>query len=544
MATTKRSDAQSSAIAFAERTAPPAPGGQHVVRVQNRGDGWKVMGFVADTHLGSKHERLDVLRALYDIYAAEGVTQVFHGGNWIEGQSKVNQHDIAVFGLESQLRYFIENYPQRKGITTYYVAGDDHEGWYQQREQLNIGQALQDKAERCGRHDLYYLGYVEADVELKAKSGSAVLRVMHGGGGAPYAYSYALQKTVECVPLESEILTPDGWSRYDEVSEGDTVLGYNIESDRCEWTTLRGITVSPASEITLYKNDNFRVWATGNHRWPMTLEHRAGLNPNSVHPEPYSRTSVGMHSILEMSTDWRRARIVQAAPGPEGPGFEVQSHDKWLDRESTVIAVLQMTSAQRRSFIYGMMIGEGARAGISLVFSQRPGAVNEAFKLACFLEGIAVGSTRIVTKKINGDDKQCGRTTMLRKRHRMVRSMRTVAWRIAPVWCPTTDLGTWVMRQGDTITITGNSFQGGEKPAVLCLGHHHKFDYCMPRNVHALMPGTTCDQSIFMRKRKIEAHVGGVLAWLKQGPDGAIQRFRCEWIPFFDRGYYERRYEV
>lgn len=276
---------EAEALEFAEKVAPPSPGGQHTVRVHDRGDGWKVIGFVSDTHLGSKHERLDVLKALYDIYASEGVTQVFHGGNWIEGQSKLNQHDIAVFGMESQLRYFIDNYPARKGITTYYVAGDDHEGWWQQREQVNIGQALQDKAEKSGRHDLHYLGYVEADIELKARKGSTVLRVAHGGGGAPYAFSYALQKTVEA---------------------------------------------------------------------------------------------------------------------------------------------------------YG----------------------------------------------------------------------------------------------------------GGEKPAVLCLGHHHKFDYCMPRNVHAFMPGCTADQSIFMRKRRIEAHVGGVLAWLKQGPDGAIVRFRAEWIPFFNRGYYERRYEV
>jgi predicted phosphodiesterase len=277
--------AEDEALAFAQKVAPPAPGGRHTVRVADRGDGWKVMGFVADTHLGSKHERPDVLKALYDIFAAEGVTHVFHGGNWIEGESRVNRHDIAVFGLESQLRHFIDTYPARKGITTYYVAGDDHEGWYQQREQLNIGATLQEKAEKAGRHDLHYLGYVEADVELKARKGSAVLRVMHGGGGASYAYSYVLQKTVE-------------------------------------------------------------------------------------------------------------------------------------------------------------------------------------------------------------------------------------------------------------------AFQGGEKPHVLCMGHHHKYDSCYPRGVHAFMPGCTSDQSIWMRKKKIEACVGGVLAWMKQAPDGSVTRFRPEWLPFYNRGYYERRYEV
>lgn len=270
---------------YAERTQPPPPGGEHTVRLADRGDGWKVVGLVADTHLGSKHERLDVLEELYTIFAGEGATHVLHGGNWVEGESRFNKHDIKVFGMEGQLRYFIDNYPKRDGVTTAYVSGDDHEGWWQQREALNIGQALEDKARAAGRKDLRYLGYVEADIELKARKGSAVLRLMHGGGGASYAYSYVLQKTVE-------------------------------------------------------------------------------------------------------------------------------------------------------------------------------------------------------------------------------------------------------------------AFQGGEKPAVLVMGHHHKFDYCWPRSVHAVMPGCTTDQSIFMRKKKIEAHVGGVLAWIKQAPNGAITRFRAEWLPFFDRGYYERRYET
>lgn len=269
---------------YAERTAPPPPGGEHTLSLHDRGDGWKVIGLVSDTHLGSKHERPDVLKELYNIFAGEGVTQVFHGGNWIEGEARFNRHDIAVYGMESQLRHFIDTYPAKDGITTYYVAGDDHEGWYQQRESINIGQTLEDKAEKAGRKDLRYLGYVEADIELKAKKGSAVLRLMHGGGGSSYAYSYSSQKIVE-------------------------------------------------------------------------------------------------------------------------------------------------------------------------------------------------------------------------------------------------------------------AFQGGEKPAICVVGHYHKFDYCYPRNVHIVQPGCTEDQSIFMRKRKLEACVGGVIAWIKQSQAGVVTRFRAEWIPFYDRGFYERRYE-
>lgn len=242
--------------------------------------GHRKIGATGDNHLGSKHERLDVLNAIYDRYADEGVTEVFNTGNWIEGEKhKLNFHDIKVFGMDDQIDYFIQNYPQRKGITTYLVAGDDHEGWYQQRERIEIGRHMQLLAEKAGRKDLIYVGYVEADIELKAPHGSRMMKIMHPGGGSAYAISYTSQKIVE-------------------------------------------------------------------------------------------------------------------------------------------------------------------------------------------------------------------------------------------------------------------SFQGGEKPSVLLLGHYHKFDFCYPREVYTVQTACTCDQSVFMRKAKIQAQVGGCLIDFNQAEDGRITRLSAEFIPFFDRGFY------
>ena len=175
------------------------PGGHLVLRPKDRGDGWIVFGFVTDKHLCNKQCRLDVLKEAYDFFAAEGVTEVFDAGNWIDGEFKFNKQELLVFGMDDQLEYFIENHPQKKGITTYFISGDDHEGWYAQRERINIGQHLHDMARRpnFNRTDLSYIGHVEADVELKARGGSEVMRVMHPGGGSAYAFSYAPQKLVE-----------------------------------------------------------------------------------------------------------------------------------------------------------------------------------------------------------------------------------------------------------------------------------------------------------------------------------------------------------
>ena len=84
------------------------------------------------------------------------------------------------------------------------------------------------------------------------------------------------------------------------------------------------------------------------------------------------------------------------------------------------------------------------------------------------------------------------------------------------------------------------SLTGGEKPQIMCIGHYHKAEYIFYRNIHAVQAGTTQDQSPFMRKKRLAAHLGGWIIEAWQAPDGSIARFRSEWIPFFDRDYYHR----
>lgn len=168
---------------------------------KSRKDGTYLFGFSGDQHLGSKYERRDVLDDLYDKFAAAGVDRVFNTGNWIDGEIRFNRHELLpeAHGMEEQLAYLAEAYPHRDGIVTYAVAGDDHEGWYAQREGIDIGKRAADSMASCGRKDWVNLGYMECFVELKhAKTGkSCRLLVSHPGGGSAYALSYTIQKIVE-----------------------------------------------------------------------------------------------------------------------------------------------------------------------------------------------------------------------------------------------------------------------------------------------------------------------------------------------------------
>ena len=154
--------------------------------------------FTTDNHLCNKHSRLDVLKAAYRHASELGIKTAINAGNWIDGEARFNRTELVTApGMDHQLDYMIDVWPVAKDITTYYIAGDDHEGWYQQREGIEVGRYLQSRAEHQGRHDLRYLGYGEADIKLSYGSGSSVGRLVHPGGGSAYAISYTDQKRVE-----------------------------------------------------------------------------------------------------------------------------------------------------------------------------------------------------------------------------------------------------------------------------------------------------------------------------------------------------------
>jgi biotin operon repressor len=175
-----------------------APAGKTEITSAPVGEWSHRFGVTTDNHLCNKHARLDVLNAAYDEFERQGISTVYNAGNWVDGEARFNRTELIVRpGMDSQLDYMIDQWPVKKGITTHYVAGSDHEGWWQEREGVEVGRYLQYRAEEQGRHDLKYLGYAEADVALKHGNGEAIMRVVHPGGGSSYAISYTDQKRVE-----------------------------------------------------------------------------------------------------------------------------------------------------------------------------------------------------------------------------------------------------------------------------------------------------------------------------------------------------------
>lgn len=85
------------------------------------------------------------------------------------------------------------------------------------------------------------------------------------------------------------------------------------------------------------------------------------------------------------------------------------------------------------------------------------------------------------------------------------------------------------------------SYQGGEKPNVILSGHWHKSGVFYPREIHSVLCGCVCDQSRFMRKLKLQAHVGYYIIKIKQSDIGIITEFTATFKPFFDRNFYIKK---
>lgn len=167
------------------------------IQIMSNTDNTFTFGACGDQHIGSKYHREDVMTDLYRRYEKARVQAVFNTGNWIDGEASFNRYDILAHGLDGQTKLLAETYPKAP-FPTYAVAGDDHEGWYSQREGIDVGRYAESIMREAG-HNWHNLGYMEAHVELvNANTGSkATMAVVHPGGGSAYALSYAIQKIIE-----------------------------------------------------------------------------------------------------------------------------------------------------------------------------------------------------------------------------------------------------------------------------------------------------------------------------------------------------------
>lgn len=272
-----------------------------------------------------------------------------------------------------------------------------------------------------------------------------------------------------CVPMDTQILTKQGWKDYYTLVQGDIVLGYNAATRQKEWTQVTG--------KVFYKNaDTVKVTA-GRQSFTTTPDHRWYVEQRDARAKGYNPTVL---TTRELNTGTKI--IVNAPFNTEQDTNMVCSNiargkytGNWSER------VLSMSHNERVAFLEGFLIADGYyhehKQKPVWRWAQNDGELFEAALLASYL--VHDGNVTVA----DNDGKQKVKVVTLCRNGRITgqRMIKEDAG-LQDVWCPQTELGSWVMRQGNCITITGN-----------CWKYDPDKDYCLsltqdkPNDVHTKM---------------------------------------------------------
>lgn len=151
-------------------------------------------GVVGDTHYGSLYEAKDECAALYERFKAEGITDVLHAGDVIDGHRlyKGQEFELHRHGWAEQRDWFARVAPKHTGITTHFITGN-HDASMKKAAGIDVGPELAHV-----REDWHCIGEDYATILFTTPNGRKYrVGLIHPGGGSAYALSYRPQKITE-----------------------------------------------------------------------------------------------------------------------------------------------------------------------------------------------------------------------------------------------------------------------------------------------------------------------------------------------------------
>lgn len=252
-----------------------------------------------------------------------------------------------------------------------------------------------------------------------------------------------------CVPVEtSYALTREGWRTYSELRIGDEIVSYNRDLDCLQWDEILNLNFfENAPTMRMYKSATcFDFICTEDHNWVIKNKSK-----KSSKRYKYEDQLVPARSIT------KNMNIITSARMEDSEGIPLNSFRK---REwSWVEKVLAMSNQQREAWLAAAIVYDGHENNYSQLhkrasygFSQKNDDHAEATEICAALLGYNVSFKK--HKKYNPDISSY--TFIDRQTHGTQNVIKEPADN-CDVWCPETKNGTWLMKQGRMISITGNS---------------------------------------------------------------------------------------
>jgi DNA polymerase I-like protein with 3'-5' exonuclease and polymerase domains len=268
-----------------------------------------------------------------------------------------------------------------------------------------------------------------------------------------------------CVPLDTEILTEEGWKTWNSVSEGDRTLGY--DGGELAWTSITKVeSFKNAPLVRVGSPMHWNTECTPNHRWLYRRREGESYGETNIAPlgeiqkhrdneivltgyavggdSPITPDEAMIIGWLMMTYEGPHAKSSSAAKLWKKAGLHNTSRESFvlsLSRESRAawLRIVEMTDGTTRGYLADE---SGARKSTA----PQDRDMQSAIAMAAFLEGhlpkLQKGRVMLEPEK---------RLTLQEHPPQLVGR--------GPVWCPVTELGTWVARdRAGRMFVTGNTY--------------------------------------------------------------------------------------
>lgn len=240
----------------------------------------------------------------------------------------------------------------------------------------------------------------------------------------------------QCVTEDTEVLTPGGWKKYDELYVGDDIYTWHDNELRIQ--QVQRVNVNDYDgEMHRYRGERFDMQVTPNHRVLYASDPLAkdfDLKP--------SQEIIGCEDVY----------IPVAARKWEGTGGtwpQVRTSTlPWDERQ--VVCPLEFFSLYRTNLPYSISSQE-AREVVTLTNKTNlPWTIAGELQHLCILAGLDSTATKLDN----------GRYTVQVRQHMSTldrADKKEIVHYKGKVWCPTTEDGVVVFRHNGTVFISGNS---------------------------------------------------------------------------------------
>lgn len=235
-------------------------------------------------------------------------------------------------------------------------------------------------------------------------------------------------KVYPCVPVEtSYALTRKGWKSYFDLSIGDEIVSYNRDSKSLQWDKILNLNFfSNAPTVRLYKPATFfNFICTEDHNW--VVENTSSKKNN------YKDKLISTNSITKDMNIVTSAKMEDT----NEPSLAMVDGQDLLYVEK----VLNMSNEERKNWLESVDS-----------FSEKNDDFNNAIEICAALLGY-----RVLSLDKQENDKKMSSHIFIDSPVLGAKNIEKETADICDVWCPQTNNETWLMKQGGTITITGNS---------------------------------------------------------------------------------------